>query len=307
LAHWAQAEFPRFHKELAALSGLDAEWTRSGLLVLEPAWKEEALAWGKNSGSLVEALQDGLLRETEPQLNRELRHGLFLPEVAHVRNNRLLSAVAQAVRRLGGEIQAPVTVRSILVKAGRAVGVLTDQGEVAAERVILAAGAWSAELLGEHRHGLAIEPVRGQMLLYRGAPGLVRHILLKGPHYIVPRRDGHLLVGSTVERVGFDAATTEAARQELRAAAESLVPALADMPIIGHWAGLRPGSPDGVPVIGPHPDIEGLYINTGHYRNGVLLAPASARLLADLILGRPPIVAPEPFAFPSRTAINSQD
>ncbi len=302
LVRWAQAEYPRFCEELAAQSGIDSEWTRSGLLVLESAEQAAALAWARQTGAVVELVRNEHLREIEPQLNRELDHGLLLPEVAQVRNNRLLHAVVLAVRRLGGEVHEPVTVRSIVVKAGRVVGVMTDKGEMAADRVILAAGAWSAALLGEYGRGLAMEPVRGQMLLYRGAPGMVRHILLKGSHYVVPRRDGHLLVGSTVERVGFDAATTAAGRQELQAAGASLVPALAGMPVVGHWAGLRPALPRGIPVIAAHPTVEGLFLNTGHYRNGVLLALASARLLTDLILGREPIVPPKAFSLAARLA-----
>jgi glycine oxidase len=197
-------------------------------------------------------------------------------------------------------VEEPVEVLSLREQNGRVTGVRTVSGEIAADCVIVAAGAWSKRLLGPFGKCLELEPVRGQMLLYSGEPGMLRHILLRDEYYLVPRRDGQILAGSTVERVGFDVATTTAGRAELRAAAESLVPSLRDLPIVGHWAGLRPGSPDGVPVIGPHPDIEGLYLNTGHYRNGVLLAPGSARLLADLILGREPIVPPESFSLGAR-------
>jgi glycine oxidase len=138
------------------------------------------------------------------------------------------------------------------------------------------------------------------MLRYQIPPGTLRHIVLQDEIYVVPRRDGTLLVGSTVEHVGFDKTVTSAARASLGAAAGALLPGLAGQPVLQHWAGLRPGSGTGMPIIGAHPEVRGLYASTGHFRTGVMLAPGSARLLADLILGRRPIVAPEPFAWPAR-------
>jgi glycine oxidase len=133
------------------------------------------------------------------------------------------------------------------------------------------------------------------MILLRGQPGQVRRIVLDGGRYVIPRRDGRILVGSTLEHVGFDKTTTDSARSDLHAAALRLIPALADCELEHHWAGLRPGSPTGVPCIARHPDLTNLYINAGHYRNGVVLGPASARLLADILLERAPELDPEAY------------
>ena len=140
-----------------------------------------------------------------------------------------------------------------------------------------------------------MQPVRGQMLLFGAEPGIISRIVLDRGHYVIPRRDGNVLMGSTLEYTGFHKETTDEALAELSAIAVNRFPVLKDYPITRQWAGLRPGSPQGVPYIGPFPGIEGLYVNSGHFRNGVVLSPASARLLADLVLDRPPIVPPEPY------------
>jgi glycine oxidase len=134
------------------------------------------------------------------------------------------------------------------------------------------------------------------MLLLRAVPGALRRIVLKGGRYVIPRRDGAVVAGSTLERAGFDKSTTAAARAELEGAARALVPALAGCAVEAQWAGLRPGSPEGVPLIGEHPAVQGLFVNTGQYRNGILLAPACARLLGDLVVGRAPVVPPDAYA-----------
>ncbi|HEY9148923.1 MAG TPA: FAD-dependent oxidoreductase, partial [Gammaproteobacteria bacterium] len=129
-----------------------------------------------------------------------------------------------------------------------------------------------------------VEPVRGQMLLYRAAPELLQRIVLHQGHYFIPRRDGHILVGSTMEYVGFNKETTPAAAEELHGVITEVMPKLLDYPQVLHWAGLRPGIADGIPLIGPVEGIDGLYLNTGHFRNGVVMGYASSRLLASLML-----------------------
>ncbi|SUD19050.1 glycine oxidase ThiO [Aquipseudomonas alcaligenes] len=134
------------------------------------------------------------------------------------------------------------------------------------------------------------------MILYKCEPGFLPAIVLAKGRYAIPRKDGHILVGSTLEHVGFDKTPTEEALASLKASAEELLPALADAEVVGHWAGLRPGSPDGIPFIGEVPQFPGLWLNCGHYRNGLVLAPASCELLKNLMLGETPIVDPAPYA-----------
>ena len=142
-----------------------------------------------------------------------------------------------------------------------------------------------------------ITPVRGQMLLFQAEPGLLPHILYQDGVYLIPRRDGHIVVGSTVESVGFDKSTTESARQHLYTRAIQLLPELGNLAIIQQWSGLRPGAPDNIPTVARHPDIDNLFINAGHFRYGVTMAPSSAKLLTDLLLHRTPDIDPLPYAW----------
>ena len=143
---------------------------------------------------------------------------------------------------------------------------------------------------------LPVEPVKGQMILYKCAEDFLPSMVLAKGRYAIPRRDGHVLIGSTLEYAGFDKTPTDVALESLKASAEELLPALKDAEVVGHWAGLRPGSPEGIPFIGEVPSYPGLWLNCGHFRNGLVLAPASCQLLADLMLGREPIIDPAPYA-----------
>ena len=140
------------------------------------------------------------------------------------------------------------------------------------------------------------------MILYKCAEDFLPSMVLAKGRYAIPRRDGHILIGSTLEYAGFDKTPTQDAFESLKASAEELLPALKGAEVVGHWAGLRPGSAEGIPYIGEVPSHPGLWLNCGHYRNGLVLAPASCQLLADLMLGREPIVDPAPYAPAGRLA-----
>lgn len=302
LAHWSQRHYPALAASLHEDTGIDAEWTRSGLLSVDTDADDfaRAAAWGEAHGMRVERIDAAAVAALEPAC-RPAREALWLPEVAQIRNPRLLQALKKALAAAGVAIREHSPVVEVIVANGRVRGVRMQSGEtIETECVIVAGGAWSGELLAPLGVATGIRPVKGQMLLYRGAPGLLRTVLQDHGYYAVPRRDGQILFGSTLEDAGFDGSTSAAARAELSAAAAALAPALAGLPLLRQWAGLRPGSPEGVPSIGPVPGIEGLHLNVGHYRNGVLLAPGSARLLADLMLGRAPIVPPAAYLPPSR-------
>lgn len=296
LADWSQANYQQLASALTLETDIDPEWTQSGLLMLDTDERDEAVEWSVNYGASLEYLQGMALRRCEQALADDIDEGLWMPEVAQVRNPRLLQALRAELELRGVLISEQCEVTDILLEGGRVLGVESSGGRIEADNVIVCSGAWSGQLLNGLGTELAIEPVRGQMLLYQAEPGLLSRIVLSQGHYLIPRRDGRVLVGSTVEHVGFDKSTTDQALTELQCAALSIVPALSQFPIERQWAGLRPGSPDGVPYIGPYPGVEGLYVNAGHYRNGVVLGLSSARLLADLTLGRHPILDPAPYA-----------
>lgn len=300
LAFYSQPRYEGLCNELLDETGLDPEWTRSGLLMLAPEDEAEGLGWAGDTGARMEQVDAARISAIEPALARAPGSALWMPEVAQVRNPRLVAALRRSLELRGITIREQVRVTGMLMREGEVAGVNTSEGSVLADRVLVAGGAWSAQLVRLVTGPLPVEPVRGQMILFQAEPGLVKRIVMDQGRYLIPRRDGHILMGSTVEHVGFDKRTTEAARDELLAAAVRLVPALAEAKIVRHWAGLRPGSPQGVPFIGPHPDIKGLFVNTGHYRNGVVMGLASAALAASQIMGRVPVLEDSPYLLKDR-------
>lgn len=300
LARWSQQHYPKLVQALREESGVDPEWTQSGLLMLDTDDSEKAMKWADRFGYQLEALSGDALRQCEPALTHTAERALWMESVAQVRNPRLIRSLHKSLTSRGVVIHEETEVARLLHNDGLVSGVETNVGSIEADVVIIAAGAWSGRLLDalgapvEKR--VEIRPVRGQMLLFKGQPGMISRIILGKQHYVIPRRDGRVLVGSTMEEVGFDKSTTENAREELLNAAKSLVPALAGVAVERHWAGLRPGSPAGVPYIGEHHELKGLFVNSGHFRNGVVMGPASARLLVDMIGGVSPILEPGPYA-----------
>ena len=299
LVGWSQGHYPLLARTLAAETGLDVEWLQNGLLVLDVDEQARALAWAHQSGVRLNLIKRAEIVQHEPQIDAALAaEAVWLPDVAQIRNPRLLKALRQSLLASGVIIKEHSEIKGLIAGAGRIQGVETASGSIMASKVVVATGAWSDNLLKSQGFSGEIMPVRGQMILFRAAPGLVSRIVIHKDHYVVPRRDGRVLAGSTVEYAGFDKSTTPQALLELRQAAVALVPALAECEIEHHWAGLRPGTAEarnGVPYIGEHPRVRGLYVNTGHFRNGVVMAPVSARLLADIIFERTPVVDPVPY------------
>lgn len=296
LAQWGQQYYPALAKELLDETGIDVEYTPSGMLHLDVDERDQARRWAGQFKEKLEWLSAAALQESEPALSAP--SALYFPHVAQVRNPRLLSALKANLLQQGVRIEEGCEVSGLCVARGKITGVETARGVIPADQVIVAAGAWSARLLGALGVRLDVAPVRGQMILFRARPGLLRHIVVRAEHYLIPRRDGRVLCGSTVEQAGFDRSTTAAALAELKTAALEMIPALAGCEIERHWAGLRPGSAHGIPTVAAHPEIRGLYVNSGHFRNGIALAPASARLMADLVLDRPAIFDGTLYAMP---------
>lgn len=295
LARWSQTHYPAFIQQLHAQSGLDPQLQEDGLLILDIEEVAAAENWAQRWGYRLERLGANDIRELEPALGEVPDGALWLPDVAHVRNPRLVKSLKKSLVNQGVEIREYSRVKNLAKMGGQVQGVVLEHETIPAMRVLVAGGAWSGKLLATTGLALPVRPVRGQMILYRAEAGMVSRIVLSQDRYVIARRDGRVLVGSTLEDTGFDRSTTESARKALAAEALRLIPALATCAIEHHWAGLRPGSPDGIPYIGAHPEIAGLYVNTGHFRNGVVLGLASSRLSADIMLGREPIVATQAY------------
>lgn len=291
----ALAGLRAFDEELEALreaSGLDPEYRRCGVLRLavheaDVRMLQEAAAWQANAHLDLRWLEPRQVAALEPGLI-PCRGALLSPHEGHVHPGRLTLALATAAARCGAvlhEHSAPVLP---WVEHGRLQGLLVNGERRSFGTVVLAAGAWSgawATHLGLH---LPVRPVKGQMLLIHAVPPPVRHIVFSGHSYLVPRADGTIYVGATQEEAGFDRRVTLGAVRSLAEHAAALAPALAGAEVIGMGAGLRPGSADGLPVLGRVPGMDNLILAAGHFRNGVLLSLITGRIVTALVQGRPP-------------------
>ena len=219
---------------------------------------------------------------------------LLMPDVAQARNSRLIRTLREAVLKRGIQlIEGSGDVR-LVADQNRITHAESAAGPHQAGEYLITAGAWSNQPAPFAPTTRKIEPVRGQMLLFY-RPGLLNEILFSEGTYLIPRRDGHILAGSTLEYAGFDKSTTSSAFNHLLAQASSMLPALTGSPVIQHWSGLRPGSPDNIPTISRHPSIHNLSMNAGHFRYGVTMAPAAAELITDLLLDRPTSLDATPY------------
>lgn len=295
-----------FREILPALrdeTGVEVEHWEEGTLRLAFNEADEAetaarIAWQEAEGFRVERLSAAQARRLEPRISRELRSAVLFPDDGRVDNFQLTLACAESAKRAGATVREGVTARRVRSVGGKVTGIDSDRGAFEADIVINAAGAWAAEVLPEHP--LPVRPVRGQMVELVSAEPMFRHALYSSRGYAVARRNGRLLLGSTREEVGFDKRVTAAGMAKVLAAANELSPELGNLRFRTARAGLRPASSDGLPLIGPVPELEGYYVATGHFGNGILLAPLTARLIAQCVRGERPawieVVGPERLA-----------
>lgn len=291
LSEWSQAAYPLLCERLRSATGIDPEWTAGGLLVQAPELPA-AQNWAIQRAVAMECLDQDQQSRRYPGIAAD-PSAILLADVAQVRSPRLLQALIAYLGKLGVDLKTNRPVTRLMLHRNKVVGIETPVEQLPAAAVVICAGAWSAGLTP---FPLSVEPVKGQMLLYAGVPERLPVMLLRGETYLIPRRDGQVLAGSSVERTGFDKTPSEAVRERLHSEAIRLFPALRDARLECHWAGLRPSSTEGIPYIGCHREWEGLYLNTGHYRHGLLTAPSSARLLADIVLGKTPILNQNDYA-----------
>lgn len=230
-----------------------------------------------------EMLSPDLARQLEPALGERARAVVLCEDEARLEPRALVAALLAAAQKRDTEVRGECAVQAVLTEGGRVRGVKTSAGEIAAECVVVAAGSWSGGLAEVGRYA-PTRPVRGQMVALRAEGVTARHVLRSHNGYIVPRADGRLICGSTAEpEAGFEKRVTPEGQRKILAAAVELAPGLDSAAVVESWAGLRPDTPDHLPSLGPT-DVEGLYMATGHYRNGVLLAPITARLLREMIV-----------------------
>lgn len=286
--------YPALAQELHSSTGIDPQWSDCGMLVCQNPDLATATQWCTQHGIPYQQAAQALFNA----LNTDPVSPLWLPTVAQIRSPRLLKALTAFLRAQGVQFIEQCTISGCQLKHNTVEALLTERGKFAVNQLVISAGAWTGQLIKQlfgDQQAPKITPIKGQMLLFDAPPNTLTHIILAGEYYLIPRRDGKILVGSSVEHSQFDKSTSRTIKNRLHTFATQLVPDLTNYPLINHWAGLRPGTHQGIPYIAKHPELTNLSINAGHFRNGLVMAPASAKLITDLILAKPPSVAPEPY------------
>jgi glycine oxidase len=284
------ASYRSLSQQLLEETGIDANFAQSGFLLLPKFDTEAALNWcsqNQLAAQAVKAADFGV-----QSLSGE--DALWLPEVCQIRPPYLM----QALRSWLEQNQVTMLEHTQLMPLQQTDALhswQTTAGKILeADQFVVTSGAWSFELLKDTAVKLNIKPMRGQILLYKPEHNLQQMVYREG-FYMIPRLDGYLLAGSTLEDVGFDSGVTESVRLEIQAKAEAIMPALKNQPVIKHWSGLRPGTPENLPAISAHPSIQNLYLNTGHFRYGLTMAPASAQMIAAIMDDEIPALDATPY------------
>ena len=281
----ALREYPATVQEVEERCGFDVELRLDG--ILKVAFTQEQhdelftlYAWQRELGLPIEWLEAEMCRELEPRVSEQVLGGVFSPGEGSVSNQLLTLGLERAAIALGAKIVQRTPVTGFTTRGGRVVEVRSGDTSFACDAVVIAAGARSGQIAARLGATLPVRPVRGQMIALGGMSTPIRHIVWGPDGYLVPRANGLVFAGATVEDVGFRRRTTKAGVRAMRSMAISLVPQLAAAKVHFEWAGLRPGSPDDLPMIGPLPGRANVVAATGHYRNGILLGPLTGKLVA---------------------------
>jgi glycine oxidase len=297
LCRSSHAMYDGFVQDLEAETGLDVGYSTEGLLCLASSENsanvlQRRYEWQKNAGFDVQLLSAAAVHELEPLVTAQICAAVFIPGDRSVTPRRLVNALREACFIRGVEIRTGLHVESIATNQVRVGHMILE-----AANIVIASGVWSPELSGLNPP-IPIHPRKGQILSLGMPAEAFRRMIRWGSSYFVPRRTGELVVGATNEDVGFDLSNTPAGLGRLLMDAQEISSHVGSYPILETWTGLRPATPDGLPILGPSA-IPGVYYATGHYRNGVLLAPITATIVSDLIQGRKPGPAIDAYA-PSR-------
>lgn len=278
LSHQGKAAYAGFISELKQQTGIDPEYYCSGLLMINQDDVEKTLQWAKNHEILFDEEY-----KNYPANMRIPAKSIFLPEIAQVRVPRLLKALHASLLDLQVNIFENAELADLDNTQGILQSVTTSGKKHYADNFIITAGAWTEKLIKKNDAQIEIEPVLGQMLCLKFPQQRFDMMVLDGGHYFIPRHDGHILIGSTMEHVGFDKETSETAKNQLMAWARELWPDINNAKFVKHWSGLRPATKNGKPYIGQLDNYDNVYINAGHFRKGILQAPVCARIIAEMI------------------------
>lgn len=286
--------YPQLAAELLENTCIDPELNLCGLLITKNPDVDLAIDWCKKNHIVCEQIEN----LNDFPITTTPENPLFLPEIGHIRNPRLIKSLKQALINKKCVIYENCHITDIVHTKNKVISLKTNEKIFHINELVIATGAWTNQFFQHFFSYLTapkITPAKGQMLLFNAHCDVLKSMILDNDRYLIPRRDGKILVGSTVESCDFDKKTTLEVKNALTDFAINLLPELKNYPISHHWAGLRPESPHGIPTICKHPELENVSLNAGHFRNGLVMAAASAQLLGDIILNRPPKIDPKPY------------
>lgn len=274
--------------ELKEATGIDCQLSTAGILTvamteMEEDWLQERYQWQKTEGYDIRLLSTGEVHERESHLSKKIRQAIYSPHEADINNRLLLEALVIQAEKRNVHLLQNTAVIGLKQTGHKITGVVTNKGEMEANHVIVASGAWAADILRQVGVDVPVYPVRGQIASVGSDNSPLSHVVFGKNGYLVPKQDSRIIVGATEDLAGFERSTTVYGVSTVLKGAMSIVPAISQAPFLQAWAGLRPATVDGYPILGPVPDWTGLTIACGHYRNGILLAPLTAKWIAEYV------------------------
>lgn len=300
LAQYGKSMYQTWNDKISPVSGLDFEIHETGMLIFDEADFEVGLnykAQYQDPMQHCDLLHHEQLKQINPRVSATFQQAIYFPYLANIRNPRLLKSIVTYLKQHPHvTFHEHTWVQAFDLSQNRVQALRTSKGERhVVDQAVIATGAWSKHWSEQLQCTIPVSPVQGQMLLFKTPADWLPTMCMNQVMYLIPRLDGHIVCGSSMADVGFDQRPSLQTQQHIYKASLDMVPELADFPIVKHWAGLRPSSPTGVPYIGLFPELNNLWGNFGHYRNGLCMGPASARLLRELILGQPLTVQATPY------------
>lgn len=301
LARHAKPMYQDWNQKLQPFTGIDFQIHQTGMLIFDESDFEIGLSYAKthqDPQQQAELLDQAKLQQINPRINQsKFKQAIYFPELANIRNPRLLQSIIRYLKhhpRVTWQEDCKIT--RLNIQQGCVKSISDEHSQVfQADQYVFTTGAWSQHWSQQLGLEIPVQPVQGQMLLFKTPENWLPTMCMHKVMYLIPRQDGHVLCGSSMRQVGFDTSPSSEIRQDILQACIEMVPELADFPLVKQWAGLRPSSPDGIPYIGKIPKLQNAWANFGHFRNGLCMGPASSKLLAQLILEQTPIVDPDPY------------
>ena len=300
LAQHGKSLYQSWNQKIQPLSGIDFEIHDSGMLIFDEDDFEIGLSYKAQYNEPMQhcdLLDETQLRNLNPRVSNTFKQALHFPQLSNVRNPRLLKSILTYLKSHSKvKIIEHKWVEKLLIQNQQVQSiVLHDQHHIKADQYVIATGAWSAHWASQLDFNIPVQPVQGQMILFKTPENWLPTMCMYKVMYMIPRRDGHIVCGSSMAELGFEHRPNLKTQQSIYQACIQLIPELKNFPIVQQWAGLRPSSPDGIPYIGLMPEMKNLWANFGHFRNGLCMGPAAAQLLRQLMLNQTTLVDPRPY------------